>query len=44
MGLLKVFYVEPETIIHDENIINSLSQLIKDSDSLVSINAVLALD
>ena len=44
MGLLKVFYVEPETIINEDSIINTLSQLIKDSDSLVSMNALMALD
>ena len=44
MGLLKVFYVEPTMIIQDETLINTLSLLIKDSDSLVSINALLALD
>lgn len=44
MGVLKVFYVDPATIILDDGIINSLSQLIKDSDGLVSVNALLALD
>ncbi len=44
MGLLKVFYVEPETILTDDSLINSLSTLIKDSDPLVSVNAFLCLD
>ena len=44
MGLLKVFYVEPETILTDDSLINSLSTLIKDSDPLVSVNAFLSLD
>lgn len=44
MGLLKVFYVEPALIIQDDGLINTLSVLIKDSDSLVSTNALLALD
>jgi AP-4 complex subunit beta-1 len=44
MGLLKVFYVEPATILQDDALINILSALIKDSDPLVSVNAFLALD
>lgn len=44
MGLLKVFYVEPATILQDDALINILSTLIKDSDPLVSVNAFLALD
>jgi len=44
MGLLKVFYVDPALIIQDDTLINTLSILIKDSDSLVSTNALLALD
>lgn len=44
MGVLKVFYADPVTIINDDTIINSLSQHIKDSDGLVSVNALLALD
>ena len=44
MGLLKVCYVEPEQIITDDNLINTLSHLIKDSDCLLSTNALLALD
>jgi vesicle coat complex subunit len=31
-------------VLADEQLLGSLSQLIKDSDSLVSINALLALD
>ncbi len=44
MGLLKVFYHDPETIYGDENIISTLSSLIRDQDSLVSCNAIVALD
>lgn len=44
MGVLKVFYADPATIINDDSIINALSQHIKDSDGLVSVNALLALD
>ena len=44
MGLLKVFYSEPATIITDDSLINTLSILIKDSDPLVSTNALTALD
>jgi vesicle coat complex subunit len=51
MGVLKVFYHDPTVIISiffhysaDSSILDSLSSGIKDSDPLVSINAIMALD
>ena len=44
MGLLKVFYADPALILEDSSLIDTLSLLIKDTDSLVSTNALLALD
>ena len=50
-GLLKIFYHDPVIVFStymfikdDENIISTLSHLIRDSDSLVSVNAVMALN
>jgi vesicle coat complex subunit len=50
-GALKVFYYDPpvifsnfKLILDDENIISTLSFLIRDNDPLVSVNAVVALN
>jgi len=51
MGVLKVFYHDPSVIISnfhlyigDSSILDSLSTAIKDSDPLVSMNSIMALD
>lgn len=51
MGTLKVFYYDPPVIfstfyfiLDDENIISTMSFLIRDNDPLVSVNAVVALN
>lgn len=43
-GCLKLFYFHNEAVLNDDQIIDKLSALIKDPDSIVSFNALVALN